>query len=285
MRIEKLSLSHKKLLYDRFKNTRSFLSEFSFANLYLFREVHDHQVLMDGDMILISGRTYDGRRFVMPTTDIQATDVERLWTAVQEYDFIFPVAEQDLEMFSGQKFRNEFDEGDSDYVYTIEKLSTYKGRKLHGKKNLLNQFLDLYTPEARPLTRERMADAVDILETWQVDVGEDKNDTDYYPCREAFDLYDELVLCGGIYYVEKEPAGLIIGEEIHENMFALHFAKGKRKFKGLYQYMFNQFAKILPRQYEYLNFEQDLGKLALRIAKSSYDPDMILKKYRICPLK
>ena len=45
--------------------------------------------------------------------------------------------------------------------------------------------------------------------------------------------------------------------------------------------MYNHFAKILPKKYAFLNFEQDLGKLALRIAKSSYDPDRILKKYRI----
>jgi uncharacterized protein len=47
--------------------------------------------------------------------------------------------------------------------------------------------------------------------------------------------------------------------------------------------MYNHFAKILPKQYAFLNFEQDLGKLALRIAKSSYDPDRILKKYRVRP--
>ena len=63
--------------------------------------------------------------------------------------------------------------------------------------------------------------------------------------------------------------------------FSLHFAKGKRKFKGMYQYMYNHFAKILSGQYQYLNFEQDLGKLALRIAKSSYDPNQVLKKYRL----
>jgi hypothetical protein len=61
----------------------------------------------------------------------------------------------------------------------------------------------------------------------------------------------------------------------------LHFAKGNRKFKGVYQYMFNQFARILPGKYQYMNFEQDLGKLALRIAKSSYHPDQILEKYRL----
>ena len=45
--------------------------------------------------------------------------------------------------------------------------------------------------------------------------------------------------------------------------------------------MFNHFANMLPRKYEFLNFEQDLGKLALKIAKSSYHPDRMLNKYRV----
>jgi len=281
METEKLSLKHKDLLRGRLKSARASLSEYSFANLYLFREVHDHHLLTTDRGIFITGKTYGADRYVMPTADFRKEGVEGILDVAQGYDLIFPVPEEWLSVFDGKGVSHEYSEDDSDYVFTAEKLAAYKGHKLHGQKNLLNQFLSLYTPVAKPLTRERMPDALDILETWQVDVGEGKETTDYYPCREAFELYDELVLCGGIYYVEDEPAGFIIGEEIAPDMFALHFAKGKRKFKGLYQYMYNQFAKILPREYVYMNFEQDLGKLALRIAKSSYDPDRVLKKHRI----
>jgi len=89
------------------------------------------------------------------------------------------------------------------------------------------------------------------------------------------------VLCGGIYYVEGEPAGFIIGEEINDTTFALHFAKGRRKFKGIYQYMYNQFANILPKKYTHVNFEQDMGNLALKIAKASYHPERMVRKYRV----
>jgi hypothetical protein len=163
----------------------------------------------------------------------------------------------------------------------VEQLATYKGSKFHDKKNLLNQFLSLYTPQARPLTQELMKDAQNILDAWQEDIGGEKASTDYFPCQDGLRLYDELVLCGGIYYVNEEPAGFIIGEEINDAMFVLHFAKGKRKFKGLYQYMYNHFVGILPRQYTHINFEQDLGKLALKIAKSSYHPQQMLHKYRV----
>lgn len=284
MTFEKLGLEHQVLLRERLKNAGAFLSEFSFANLYLFREAHDYHVATLPEGIFISGRAYDGSRFLMPAAKIPKEQTDAVLQLLKEGESIFPVPEEWLPAFEGKKVSFTSSDDDSDYIYTVEKLSTYQGQKLHGQKNLLNQFLARYTPEARPLTQERMDDAREILEAWQEDVGEEKTATDYFPCREAFERYDALVLCGGIYYVEGEAAGFVIGEEIRPDMFALHFAKGRRKFKGLYQYMYNHFAKILPKQYAFLNFEQDLGKLALRIAKSSYHPDRVLKKYRVRPL-
>jgi len=284
MNFEKLGLEHQALLRDRLKNAGSFLSEFSFANLYLFREVHDYRVVSVPEGIFISGRVYDGSRFLMPAAEIRKEQADAVLRLLKDGEFIFPVPEEWLPVFDEKKVSFESSEDDSDYIYTVEKLSAYQGQKLHGQKNLLNQFLSRYVPEAQPLTQDRMDDAREVLETWQEDVGEEKSATDYFPCREASERYDELVLCGGIYYVEGEAAGFVIGEEIRPDMFALHFAKGKRKFKGLYQYMYNHFAKILPKQYAFLNFEQDLGKLALRIAKSSYHPDKVLKKYRVRPV-
>ncbi|MBF0385667.1 MAG: DUF2156 domain-containing protein [Candidatus Omnitrophica bacterium] len=283
MNIEKLSLSHQTILQDKLKKSGSLLSEYSFANLYLFRGFHDYEVLTEDENIFIAGKTYDGKKFIMPAEGANARNFRPLLKALGERDFIFPIAEEMLGNFDPELFEIKYSENDSDYVYLTERLATYKGQKLHSKKNLLNQFLSLYSPMAKPLTKDLMDDARNILDEWQLDMNEPKTDTDYYPALEAFKLYDELVLCGGIYYVENEPAGFIIGEEIGEKAFALHFAKGKRKFKGMYQYMFNHFAGILPKKYELLNFEQDMGKLALKIAKSSYHPDMVLKKYRVCP--
>ncbi len=281
MTSEPLAFHHKDKLHERLKAVPTFLSEYSFANLYLFRHAHNFHLVVDGQEMWLTGKTYDGHSFVMPTCDIRTQSVEPLLKVARGYDFIFPIDEAWLSSFDPKGVRVEFDEGDSDYIYTTQQMATYQGPKMHGKKNLLNQFMALYTPEAKPLTKERMADARDVLDAWQADMAESKEETDYAACLEAFDLYDELVLCGGIYYVNQEPAGIIMGEEFNQTMFTLHFAKGKRKFKGMYQYMFNHFTKMLPHHYEFLNLEQDLGKLALKIAKASYHPERMLKKYRV----
>ncbi len=138
---EKLGLEHKTLLYDRLKNAGSFLSEYSFANLYLFREVHDYRVVTVPEGIFINGRAYGGSRFLMPTEEIKKAQADALLRLLKEGEYIFPVPEEWLPAFDEKKVSFESSEDDSDYIYTVEKLATYQGQKLHGQKNLLNQFL------------------------------------------------------------------------------------------------------------------------------------------------
>jgi hypothetical protein len=280
MQIEKLGIGHKELLSARLKAANTKLSEYTFANLFLFRGNHDYDVVRDR-AIFIRGRSYDGATYLMPAGDVRQIDPAYLRDMMQDVDFLFPLPEEWLGHFDPVLFDVSYNKGDADYVYTAEKMSTYKGRNLHKKRNLLKQFLEGHTHDARPLTNDRLVDARSILNEWLETMGGQEEDTDYGPCLEALDRYEELVLCGGIYYADSEPAGFLVGEELNEETFVLHFAKAKVKFKGVYQYMFNNFAKVLPPRYRYLNLEQDLDKENLRVFKSSYVPDALIRKARV----
>lgn len=280
MKKEKLKLSHRDLLHEKLNKIDLSISEYSFSNLYLFRKEHDYEVLIDEE-IFISGVSYDGLRYVMPTRDLRDVSPDYIREIIRDYDMMFPVCEKWISLFSEDDFIIDFDEADSDYIVLIENLSTYKGKKYHKKRNLLKQFERKYQHEEFPLTEDRLDDARSILEGWQKDMQLTKEETDYYPCCEALERSEELVLCGGIYYVEGEPAGFILGEELNDEVFALHFAKGRRKYKGMYQFIYNNFARIMPNRYCCFNFEQDMGKEALRQAKATYYPECLLKKYRV----
>ncbi len=280
MLIEKLGLQHKDLLRALLIETKAGLSEYTFANLYLFRAIHGYEVISD-KYIFIRGRSYDGKTYLMPTRDVRSMDIDGYRDLLKTADFLFPIPEAWLPAFPPSTFDAVFNDGDRDYVYTVEKMSTYKGRNLHKKRNLLAQFLKLYSHDAMPLTNDRLDQARHVLDDWQESSHMDVADTDYAACREALDRYEELVLCGGIYYADNEPAGFVLGEEVNDETFVLHFAKARVKFKGIYQFMFNNFAKILPPKYAFLNLEQDLDKENLRIFKSSYAPDTMVRKARV----
>lgn len=280
MKTEPITLEHKNLLFPLMKQINSKIAEYSFANLYLFRKSHSYQICFDKELFIM-GVSYDGRRYMMPTKTINNIDKTYLNELLEYVDFIFPIDETWLEYLKND-YTIDYKDGDTDYVYNIEKLRSYAGKKLHSKRNLLHQFESSYEAKALPLFgAEKVSDAKNILLFWQEKSQQNIEETDFQACMEALELYDELVLCGYIYYVNGEPAGFIIGEELNDDTFALHFAKGITKFKGIYQYMFNNFAKILPDKYKFVNFEQDLDKENLKAAKSSYNPDIMIRKYRI----
>jgi hypothetical protein len=280
MNYEKLDFSHKDQLVASFSKIKVSLSEYSFANVYLFRKNHQYEVI-GGEQIYLRGRTYDEKIYLMPTVDIGQLDLDHLKNLLSTVDFLFPVPEEWLPYFPESEFSHSFNEADTDYIYTVEKMATFKGRRLSKKRNLLKQFLELYQPDTFCLGASRIKDALQILDQWQEDIELPPGETDYQACLESLQMLEELDLFGIIYYVNQEPAGFIISEDLTDSMLALHFAKGEKKFKGLYQYMYNTFANVLSEKYTQLNFEQDLGKLALKIAKSSYIPDVLLKKYRV----
>lgn len=280
MRIEQLGIQHKDLLVPRLKSLQAGLSEYTFPNLYLFRGNHGYEVIIDQE-VFIRGRSYDGHTYIMPTSDARTLDRGRLKELLRAAEFLFPLPEEWLTAFPPREFTTEFNEGDADYVYTVEKMSTYKGRSLHKKRNLLKQFAQSYSHDARPLTNDRLEEARFILKDWLATSSSEQDATDYAPCLEALDRYEELTLCGGIYYAENEPAGFMLGEELNSQTFVLHFAKARTKFRGIYQFLFNNFAQILSPQYRFLNLEQDLEKENLRIFKSSYVPDALLRKARV----
>lgn len=279
MQCEKLDFKHKDLLFDKLNSIDTPIAEYSFANLYLFRRIHDYEVILDKE-VFIKGRSVDGYNFLMPVVNIAEMDIQYLKEMAAGVDFVFPVDGEWLHYFDDDIIYSNH-ESETDYIYTVDKISTYKGRKLHKKRNLLKQFLRDYNYECKPLLNDNVSDAHFILDKWQEDIDLSPEETDYYSCKEALDMHETLVLCGLIYYVDDKPGGFIMGEELNTETFVIHFAKGIKDYKGIYQFIYNDFAKRLPKKYNYLNFEQDLGKTALRIAKSSYVPDIMYKKYRV----
>lgn len=283
MNCEKLELSHKNILFHKLKSINTMISEYNFANLYLFRKKHQYHIcktkFKNTDYLLVKGKTYDNKAYFMPIFEVNENTVDFFKDLQDEVDYIFPIDEKWLPFF--KELNHYYYDGDSDYIYTVEKISSYSGRKLHKKRNLVKQFKTLYEVEVKPLLKNETEYAKKILEEWINENSFTKEETDFFECLEALDLLEELVLCGLIYYVNGKPAGFIIGEEHNQDLFLIHFAKGLKKYKGIYQFIYNDFAKKLPTKYKYLNFEQDLGQMALRKAKSSYHPDILLKKYRI----
>jgi uncharacterized protein len=277
----RLELSHREVIQKALADMKVSFSEYSFTNLYLFREIHKYYINDINEFTFIEGVTRDGCEYSMPLFMVSETEIALLEKLLNDGRMIFPIDETLAMRFKEKGFNVEYKEADSDYIFTINKLATYPGRHLHKKRNLMKQFMEQYSWYTNPINTGNSNEAVTILEQWQKDTGLPSEETDYLSCKEALVHFNDLGLSGTLFYAEGTIAGFLLGDKISKDTYALHFAKGLTRYKGIYQFMYNAFAKELDGDCSFINFEQDLGIPALKQAKESYQPDSMAHKYRI----
>jgi uncharacterized protein len=280
-KIEIIDLKHHDCLTDRFQQMNLQISDYAFANVYLFRNISNYEFITMECGIFVSGQNKQKQHYIMPLTDPRGCDIKTFNEILGKRNFFFPIPQKWLSYFPENKFVISFDESESDYIYFTENMAGFKGKQYVRHRNHLSQFLSLYVPEGEPISANNYQDAINVLQEWQNNSRTAADKTDFEQCREALQKFAGLALWGTIYYINAKPAGFIIGEALSADTFCLHFAKASTKYHGIYEFMFNDTAKKLCSQYKYLNLEEDMGNKNLRRTKSSYGPEMLLKKYRV----
>lgn len=280
MHIEPLNLSHQKLLENKFRRLNLFLAEYSFANLYLFRELHRYEVIECEEEIFIKGIARDGASFLMPTSELFKLSPNLLQKLSDFASIFFPIPESWIHPLTKRIAQMSFKEEDSDYLFTRSKLAFFPGRHLSAKRNLVKQLFK--THQIRTIDLDsRFDDAQQILEQWKQELREAIRETDYTACQEALQNFHPLHLHGRIIYIDESPAAFSIGEWITSDCYAIHFSKASRSIKGLYQYLYQDLAQSLAENCSWINLEQDLGIPGIRHTKHSYLPDQLLHKWRV----
>jgi hypothetical protein len=274
-----LSRELKDEMHPRLSLTPDGVSEFTFANLYLFRKRYDYRVSRDTEGFFIVSGEKDGKKFFLTPCAVPPREVLDGLFDTHDYWKNIPetILDANRDRLEEWGIETAEDRDNFDYLYLRGDLAELSGKKFHKKRNLVNAFLNAYTAEGRPLSDDLIPDAQKILEQWKEDKGEDG---DYVASKEALELFGFLKMKGAMYYVNGKPAGWCLGESIAKGrIFAVHFEKGLDQYKGIYQYINQAFAASLPRFFTYINREQDLGDEGLRQAKMTYRPSGFVKKY------
>ena len=95
---------------------------------------------------------------------------------------------------------------------------------------------------------------------------------------EKFKIYEQT---GMALYADGYIIGFAIGEILNDTLF-VHIEKADSEYRGAYQIIVNEFAKMhMNYNIEYINREDDAGDENLRISKMSYHPCEIIKKYTV----
>lgn len=271
-----VALEHRPALHNILRSLPEGISEFTFANLYLFRDTHSYRVCrLPGGPLLVLGNDSGTPFFMLPAA---LPDPATLYQLFRAYSTMKCVSGSQKEELESLGFRTIQDRDNYDYLYLRRDLAELSGRKFHKKRNLIKTFISSNCYAGRPLLEKHLQEALQVLDEWRKC---QDTDGDYAPAREALARSFELQLCGAIYYVDNEAVAYSLGEELaNGTSFVIHFEKAVPGYKGLFQFINQSFASILPVKYRLINREQDLGKPGLRQAKMSYQPIGFVKKYR-----
>ncbi|MBQ6371544.1 MAG: DUF2156 domain-containing protein [Oscillospiraceae bacterium] len=272
------------------ENSRS--ADFNFGNIYIWDKRYRQLICRIGDRIAVKLR-YEGKpTFVFPIgTGPLRPAIEALheFADYKKYPFTLRgITEENLALLESEYpgcFEFTEDTSCADYIYSIEKLSTYSGKALHGKKNHCNRFEAEHKWEFTPITREIIPKCLDMLLIWDEDNAErlDKSISyEHDAIIRAFAAYEELELLGGVLIADGEIVGFSIGEPACSDTFDVHFEKAVYTMNGAYPMVCREMSRLVMQRYpdiRYINREDDMGFETLRQSKLSYKPEYLLKKY------
>lgn len=255
-------------------------SEFSFANLYLFRAAHRYRY-HPGHWPFISGVTYDGATHALPLFDPAEAPAAALAELLAGHDCIYPVAAADLARLDQCVFDARAARDDADYLYPARQFVDYRGARLRKKRQAVRSMLADREIASRALSSATLDDALAVLQVWMHDKGKARGEADEAACREALLNAAAFGLSGQVFYASGDPAGFILTQSFAAQTAVVRFAKGTAACVGIYPYMFQAHCSEAGDALEWLNFEQDLGNPNFRQTKLSFEPAALLDKFRV----
>lgn len=175
-----------------------------------------------------------------------------------------------------------------DYLYDADKLRSLSGRAMHKKKNLLNSFMREYKGQFKYETLETKN--IKEIERFHQSWLDGRRIYDKYNCidDEEDGIYRLFGNChsiqckmGGV-RIDGELKAYTVGSYVPSIQCAIiHIEKADVNYKGLYNYINQQFIIHEFPDAILVNREDDLGQENLRQAKLSYRPIRLEEKYTL----
>lgn len=188
-----------------------------------------------------------------------------------------------LEALYPGAFTIEYDRDVADYIYESEKLISLSGKKLHGKRNHINNFVKTYPDYAyERITDANRDECIQLAMDWQAERidgdDDDEKQAELQITLRALRELEKYGLVGGAIRADGKIVAFSIGEPLSQDTFVVHIEKAYANIQGAYPIINQQFVAHEAANYRYINREEDTGAENLRKAKLSYYPAFLQEK-------
>ena len=186
------------------------------------------------------------------------------------------------------KFIYKIQQDYSDYIYTIDSLTTLRGRKLSAKRNHINHF-ELEHPDwsCEAITCQNLSECEAMTAKWFDEHNEKESslggiEKERRALSAAFAHYESFGFEGLALRIDGQIIAYSMGVPLNKTIFDVNFEKAFSSIPGAYAMINREFSRMIQKKYpeiQFLNREDDMGIAGLRQAKLSYHPAMILETY------
>ena len=265
----------------------------NFSNIYCWSKVYKTRIARINDFLVVKGGENEHLQdYFYPTGkgDIKSVLLEMKKDAAERGNKfsligVSPENIQELETLFPGKFKYEANVDGFDYIYTLEKMSTLSGKKLHSKRNHINNFKKNNNWSFELITSENLEECREMNKLWCAEVGcfdDEELKKEACAVKQYFDNFTALGIEGGLLRLEGRVIAYTMGEKLNSDTYIIHIEKAFRDIQGAYPMINCEFATFIREKYPqliYVNREEDMGNEGLRKAKQSYYPDKMEEKH------
>ena len=294
MNFKTLELSDFTNLKPFYENIPFQACDFTFANLYIWKDLYPVEFAIYGDKLIFRGFYQNNAPVYLFPFGGNSTETnlkDSINTLFEDaHAFGSPLV---LRGFSEKEaallqklFPDQFALSSSpsqwDYLYLREDLMQLSGSRYHGKRNHIAHFKKSYPDYSFvPITAENITDCQKISEKWYAHREEEGIPNalqDKAVVERALLHFTELPFTGGLLYADGEPVAYTIGEPINSDTYVVHIEKAFSWIPGAYPMINQCYVTAFMDGYTYVNREEDDGIEGLRKAKQSYHPCRMVEK-------
>ena len=169
----------------------------------------------------------------------------------------------------------------ADYLYNVDDLIDFPGKRYHTQRNHYNRFLREY-PDAHfvPVTPETLPAAVTFLHNYEAYAPVDKviEAEEMLRAEELLAVSLSLGLSAGYVVANDTVVALAVGEAVGDTLY-VHVEKARVDYAGAYQAIVSMYADYARTpETKFINREDDSGDEGLRYSKLAYRPVELLDK-------
>lgn len=236
--------------------------------------------IFDNTLILKFGKKGE-ERFMLPlgeNVEGALLEIEK-YALEKEEPLVFICVDDDSLKRLSEKFNGNieysYNRNFSDYIYDIEEMKTFSGKKFSGQRNHINAFKKLYPNYTyNKITRKDLPKIYAFLKEYDKQYPR-KRKMEKRELEFTYKLVEFLFkskMFGGYIEHNGEVVSISIGEYVG-NMLVIHVEKALLKYRGAYPLTYNEFVK---NNYKdgilWVNRQDDSGDAGLRISKTQYKP-------------